>query len=87
MLITINDRRFDIRFVDRGIPNDMDGFCEASTSSKPARIRIRRDLSRDRTLEVTIHELLHAARWSMSEEAVTTIAADIARTLIALKLC
>lgn len=82
MRITINGNVYDLRFANSGIPSSDDGFCEApSASPSIPKIRIRPNLSRERTRECLIHELLHAARWSMSEDSVTRIASDIADTL------
>jgi len=87
MIVTINGNRFDFRYVaGRHFAENQDGTCESPIEAATPKIRIRRDLQPERKLEVTIHELLHAARWSMSEESVTQIAADMTRILSTLNL-
>jgi hypothetical protein len=80
--ITINGRTFRLLFTHRGIPKTDDGNCDQPADPPGvSTIRIRPNLTRERKREVLIHELLHAARWSMSESQVTCIAADIATVL------
>jgi len=78
--INIGGKRWFIWFVrSREIPADRDGDC-GYAGSKPS-IRIRRSLKGRRALNVLVHEVLHASRPELSEEAVTETANDIERVL------
>lgn len=59
------------------MPEDRVGECEVS----PGLIRIRPNLGQRGTLEVLIHEALHAANWAKSEAVVTRLSADLAEIL------
>jgi hypothetical protein len=70
---------YSLVFTD-SLENGDRGDCDPPGTSK-AKIRIRKGLSQAETLEVIIHELLHAANWHMSEEWVTETAQDISKVL------
>ena len=82
MRIRIGRRTWSLDFVRR---DDMQsrsnwGECDPPTLRAP-KITVRRSLAPRAMLEVTIHELLHAVRPELSEEAVTDSASIIARVL------
>lgn len=59
------------------------GECDPPT--KPNKeIRVRSTLSKEETLEIWIHEMLHACHWDLAEEAISETAEDIAQALIKL---
>lgn len=77
MLVEINGRRYDLRFVPR-LKNY--GDCDPPTVKKK-QIRVRQSLRGRLRLDTIIHELLHAALWEVREEWVDQTATDIARIL------
>ena len=64
-------------FVDNYIPNH-DGDCDKDDKT----IRIQEGVSEKRRLVITIHEVLHAFCWSLSEEAVERWAEELAEILV-----
>lgn len=77
--ITINGKRWRLVY-DGRIGNDKDGYC--TPPDEPGRtIAVRSTLKGQRRLEVEIHEMLHAAMWSLDEECVRTVAHDLAKVL------
>lgn len=79
MHITILRKRYELRFVPF-LGRRVMGNCE--DPREPGRvIRVKQGLSEKETLEVIIHEILHAADWDKSEEWVEAVAHDITRTL------
>jgi hypothetical protein len=80
MLISIGGKRWRLEYA--ALPNGDLGRCDAP-DCPGKRIVLRPSLRRNPKLllEVLIHEALHAAGWQLCEEAVTQIAADIARLL------
>lgn len=58
----------------------LDGFCDDPTTRRK-RIQVSSALTEPRTLEVLIHEMLHACSWDTAEEAVDESARDIAAVL------
>jgi hypothetical protein len=71
-------RHFRISFVHRNsLPSDIDGDC----CKAKAQIRIAEDLRGERCLDVLIHEMLHADKWSASEKRVKNLATDMAKAL------
>lgn len=76
--ITVRGKRWLLTFMP--LKGDADGTCDPPMS-KGKRIRVNSSLKGERRLEVTIHELLHAAHWDISEEAIEGAARDIARVL------
>jgi hypothetical protein len=72
-------RFWEIQYPQR-LPPDRDGDCDAP-KRKDRLIRIRRSLKGKRRLETVIHECLHAADWSKTEEWVAQTATDIAEIL------
>jgi len=77
MLVEINGRRYDLRFVPR-LKNY--GDCDPP-NVKNKQIRVRQSLRGRLRLDTIIHELLHAALWEVREEWVDQTATDIARIL------
>ena len=59
------------------------GECDLPTARKPM-MTVRRSLAPKAILNVTVHELLHACRPELSEEAVTETADVIAGVLFKL---
>lgn len=72
-------RRYEFEF-SNALPKDLDGDTD-DPSIKGPHLRVRWGLNSKRSLEVTIHEALHACYWDLSEEAVTEGARDIAKFL------
>lgn len=71
----------DDEMIAEGCSNE-DGFCSDPTEDTPT-IGVRRGLSSERTLDVIIHECLHAAAWHYrSEDEIAAEATDIARVLM-----
>jgi len=56
------------------------GYCD-SPNSKGKEIVVRKNLPAKEELDVTIHELLHAADWWKDEEWIERIGTDIANIL------
>ena len=71
----INDELWT--FVDNYIPGH-DGDCDKDEKT----IRIQEGLSEDRRLVVTIHEVLHALMWELSEETVERWSEELAEILV-----
>lgn len=77
----IGERQWRIAFVRAcDLPKDTVGLCDHPPGRHPT-IKVRRSLSSQALLDVVVHELLHAVRPEMSEEAVTDTATTIARVL------
>lgn len=55
---------------------------DCSPVGAPRRIRVATDMSPQKTLDTIIHEMLHASNDALSEEHVTELASDIARTIM-----
>ncbi len=82
--LTINGRKWRVRLVPaREMPRDALGDCDHPPGPHPT-IRVRRNLTQQRLLEVLAHEVLHAAVPALSEESVTDAAAAIGRVLFSL---
>lgn len=79
IFVTILGKRYRLIFTGRML-KQAHGSCD-SPKQKGKEIRIKRGLSEKRTLEVVIHEALHAADWHKDEEWVEGVADDIARIL------
>jgi hypothetical protein len=75
--IRILGRRWFLNFTEN--LNDRGDCDHPSVYFK--QIRINRDLSPSESLEVLIHEFLHAANWYASEDWVTRTAFDLTRVL------
>jgi hypothetical protein len=60
--------------------DDTLGYCD-SPESKDKKIVVHNRLASEQTLEVIIHEMLHAADWHKSEEWVSEVSKDVARVL------
>ena len=77
----IGRRQWRIAFIAaRDMPKDTLGLCDHPPGRHPT-ILVRRTQSSRMLLDVTVHEILHAARPEMSEEAVAETASTIARVL------
>ena len=60
------------------------GYCDLEGDrGQPRTIGIRSGLDEGQDLDTTLHECLHAALPDLSEDAVTEIASDLARVLLA----
>lgn len=83
--IMIRGQRFQVRRRAEVLVNDIevDGSCDPpQTGARIQRfILIAEGLSKERELDVFIHEMLHAAVWDLDETAVAETATDIARAL------
>lgn len=78
--VKIGPRIWRIRFMEaRAMGRDW-GRCDHPPGRHPT-IEIRRSLNELNTLDTVIHEVLHAARPELDEEAVDKTAASIARAL------
>lgn len=78
--VTIAGRRWMIRYAPaREMPGAL-GDCSHPPGRHPT-IRIRSNLRSLRKLDAEIHELLHASRPELDEEAVDRTASEIARAL------
>lgn len=80
MRVRIRGKVWDLSFSSEGLGDDDDGFCD-SPSRRGKRILIRPGLRPERELDVTVHEITHAALWDLDEEAVEEFATDLARAL------
>lgn len=79
--VRIGMRDWRIAFLPaRALPKDTLGTCDHPPGRHPT-IMVRRSLSSQALLDTTVHEVLHAARPEMSEEAVAETATIIARVL------
>ena len=82
IFINIVGKRWGLRFVP--IPDKKDkkckGYCE-SPNKKNKEIVIQENLSSKEELDITLHELLHAADWWKDEEWVEQVGTDIANVL------
>ena len=79
MKVKVNGKVWHLEFT-YALPKDADGICDAPDEPSK-RIRIRKSLTGEAELDTVIHELMHAAHWQLSEEAVNDTARDIARVL------
>jgi hypothetical protein len=80
MIVQILGRRYKMQFVNKIDDNGTRGFCDKPTA-KNKKIVIEKGMPPQEELEVTIHELLHAADWHKDEEWVEEVGKDIARIL------
>ncbi len=85
MRVRIGKRSWSVEFVRA---HDLQsrgnwGECDYPTARAP-KVTVRRGLPPRQLLEVTLHELLHASRPELSEEAVTETAQVLARTIFRL---
>lgn len=78
MRITILGKRWNL--IRGRCANDEDGYCTPPDQAGRT-ICIRPSLTGERRLEVEIHEMIHAAMWSLDEEFVEQMAKDLARNL------
>jgi len=77
MFIKIVGRRWGFRFAKL---RKCKGYCD-SPKKKNKEIVVRSNLPQKEELDVTIHELLHAADWWKDEEWVEQVGTDIANIL------
>jgi hypothetical protein len=85
MRIILRGKQWDLQFT-RELSRSADGECDEPTTAGK-RIAIRSGLSEARTIEVLVHEMLHACHWDLDEQVVTETAHDIARVLYRLGYC
>jgi hypothetical protein len=78
MKVIIHGKRWDLSFCR--VPPDRLGDCDSPDATNKG-IRVSKDLRGEKALEITLHELFHAANWRTSEEYVEREARDIARIL------
>lgn len=79
--LKIGGKDWIIWFVrSREIPSDRYGDCGMTGNGKPL-IRVRRALQGRMALNILVHEVLHASRPELAEEAVEETANDIERVL------
>ena len=62
------------------LPKDVDGECDAPWTKKK-KIKIRKELSNQRLLDVLVHECAHAALWDLGEGPIATMANAVAHEL------
>jgi len=62
------------------LQKDVDGECDSPTT-KNKQIRIRKDISEQRLLDVYVHEVSHAALWDLGEGPVASLANAVAHEL------
>lgn len=84
-MITILGKRWQLLLVsaselEHNGRRDCDGKCDSPDTPGKA-IRAYRGLSDERLLTVVIHEMLHAADWTKTEEWVEEVSEDIARAI------
>lgn len=78
MHVTILGKRYRLSFVRRR--SDYLGTCDPpGTPGKT--LKIVKGLDEAETLDVILHEILHAADWHRSEEWVDQVATDISKIL------
>jgi hypothetical protein len=76
--VRILGQYYNLRFV----PNLGGKFGECDHPKKPQKeIRIQSGLSRERLIEILIHEGLHGGNWHLDEEFVDQVSADIAKII------
>jgi hypothetical protein len=78
MHVTIFGKRYRLSFVRQR--SDYLGKCDPP-AVRGKTIRIVKGLSEEETLDVIIHEILHAADWHKTEEWVDQVATDLAKIL------
>lgn len=79
MRVRIFGKHYRLVFT-RELPENRRGDCDPP-HVKGKKIRIRKGLNEEETLEVLVHEALHAADWHRDEEWVTIVAQDISKIL------
>ena len=79
MQITILGKRWELKITSH-LSRDCRGECEPPDSPRKE-IRIRKSLKGREFLEITLHEILHAADWSKDEEWIEQVADDISKVL------
>lgn len=78
--VEIGGKRWRLRFMPPSRMQNADGLCDhPDTPNKE--IWISSDLTGFDLLETLIHEAMHAEKWHLSEESVTSGARDLARLL------
>ncbi len=59
-----------------------DGYCDDPVQNGRPQIKLSAGFKRDRkSLEILIHEMLHASNWGKTEKTVDRTAKDVARVL------
>jgi len=77
--VTVRENPFNLLFTNR-MSKKVLGLCDPP-GVEPRTIKIRKSLKGEERLDTIIHELLHAAQWDLSEDAVEETASDIACAL------
>jgi len=80
MRVKINNRSWTIRSATAREMRDRMGDCDHPPGRHPT-IRVRRSLGTLATLDTVVHEVLHASRPELAEDAVDETASTIARIL------
>lgn len=80
MRITILGKRWNLRFLPKHPRRDHFGRCDAP-HLRGKTIVVESGHSDEKTLEIVLHELLHAGAWNLSEETVQHWACDVASIL------
>lgn len=76
MFVTIRGRRWQIVEAKPSITNSRGECDHPNALNKMIRIHPRQDSEQER-LDTIIHEVLHAALWDLSEEAIAETATDL----------
>lgn len=66
--VTIRGKRWNLIFVPE-LPNNDRGDCQGP-HIRNKKIRIREGMREKTTLEILLHEILHAANWDLDEQAI-----------------
>lgn len=79
MKVVARDRKWSLLFVKK--PSQGVRGCCYHPRHKDRVMEIKQGLPSEETMEVVIHEMLHAERWGKSEAEVERTAREIARVL------
>jgi hypothetical protein len=82
MQITIMGKRYHLKYVTR-LPGDVLGLCDHPDNAHKL-IRLTKGMRQDKELEITVHELLHAANWQLDHDWVIQTSRDVSRVLFRL---
>lgn len=82
MRVKIVGKYWNLIFIKRNGNRSFYGICEVTSSVPKSKvIKIEKGHTDEKTLELIVHECLHAACWDLSEELVTGYAHDVAKVL------
>lgn len=83
-VIKVAGRNWKIKMVDGStLPRNVLGTCTSPAGRHPT-IEIRKNMSDKKTLEVVIHEVMHASLPLLDEAAVETSAHEICKGVFAM---